>query len=318
MDVFYSVDTAANCMNHGALAIGNFDGVHIGHQALLKKALSVKGAYNSGVLTFSPHPQNILKKIQHTCLTPDNDKIRILSTFGLDVAIIQPVSHEFLTLSPQRFVEDILVKKLGVDHVIVGHDFSFGEKAQGNTELLEQLGLTLGFSVHIIPPVMVNQQRCSSSTIRELLSLGHITKANAMLGRHYSLRGTVVTGNRLGGPLGFNTANLRPFAGFFMRHAIYASITRVYDAQGYKDYVSATNVGVRPTVSDDNMVVVESHCLDSNPELYGKDIEVFFIDYIRDEEKFASITSLKEQVQRDCRAIRQMSHDHPQLFQVAG
>lgn len=316
MKVFYSVDEAADNMAHGALAVGNFDGVHLGHQALIRETLKLKGQFNSGVLTFSPHPQEILQKKAQIYLTTDEDKIRIFSRLGIDVVVIEPINQEFLSLSPKCFVENILVKKLGAKQVIVGHDFTFGEKAEGNVEMLRSLGSLFGFGVFVVPPVMVNNERCSSSRVRELLALGQVTLANAMLGRHYSLRGTVITGRKLGGPLGFSTANLKPNPCFGVRRGVYATITRVYEQQNSKEYLSATNVGVRPTISHDDELIVESHCLTGNPDLYGKSIEVFFVQYLRDEEEFDSITALQEQVQKDCLMIRQMFHGHPQLFQV--
>lgn len=317
MHTFYSVQQTADHLAHGALAIGNFDGVHLGHQALIKKILELKGAYKSGVLTFSPHPAAILTANPHTRLTTDTDKIHLFRLLGVDVTVIEKVDAAFLATTPEQFVQETLVEKLKVKHVVVGHDFSFGKKKAGNVALLQSLGQKLGFQVHAIQPVMIEGQRCSSTTIRQFLRAGKLPQAQAMLGRPYSLRGTVIRGNQLGGSLGFRTANIMPFAGFCLSNGVYASITRVYEETGYKDLVSATNVGTRPTITDDQAVVVETHCLDENPYLYDQEIEVFFVQLLRDEEKFASTTALQEQVQKDCLKVRQMAHDHPQLFQVA-
>lgn len=304
MKVFHSMDTG-DFLNMGALAIGNFDGVHLGHQALLKKTSLLKGQAHAGVLTFTPHPHELLfPDTPHFYLSSDAQKEELFTMLGLDAAIFQPVDQEFLLLSPEQFVDD-LVNRLKIKHVVVGADFTFGQKALGTAELLTTLGARLGFSTHIIEKISVDGMACSSSAIRNLLRNGDIKTANRLLDRPFSLRGKVVLGQQQGQHLGFPTANIIP-KNFFLKHGVYASITRIKTGEGLKDELSITNVGIRPTISDSNTLIVESHALSGSFDLYGQEIEIFFLERIRDEQKFPTILALQEQVKLDCLKVRQM------------
>lgn len=319
MKVFWSVDDVKDEMADGVVAIGNFDGVHLGHVALIAKVNELKGQRPGAVLSFTPHPNELLhENVAHFYLTSDEQKIRMLSRLGLDFAIIQRIDPQFLKLSPVSFVEEVLVNQLKAKDVVVGDDFTFGAQAKGNTAFLTKLGGQHGFNTHVVPPVNIDGQRCSSTTIRSYLRAGDVAKANRMLGRQFSMRGEVLAGQSKGASLGFKTANLLPAAGFGLCRGVYATVTRVLYDHGFLDYVSATNVGVRPTVTEQNVLVVESHCLDGNLDLYGQTIEVFFVARLRDEMKFPTVTALQEQVQRDFQALRQMHLATPSLFQVAG
>jgi riboflavin kinase/FMN adenylyltransferase len=314
MKVFWSIDEVIDDISGGALAIGNFDGVHIGHQALIQKAHTLNK--KRGILSFSPHPSELLKQDSpHFYLTSDEQKISLFSRFGLDVAIIHRLDREFLELSPHNFIEDILVKKLKMKHVIVGDDFSYGKKALGDIKLLTMCGHRLGFETHIVEPVCLLGVRCSSRIIRNMLTHGNLFKANLMLGRPFSLSGYVQVGAKRGGTLGFKTANIIPLPGLGLCKGVYATITKVNTDSG-REYISVTNVGTRPTITDEEKLVVENHCLDQELELYGQHIEIFFIERLREEQKFSSITALQEQVQKDCHAVRQMHFLYPSRFHV--
>lgn len=303
MKVFHSLD-GCDFLAGGALAIGNFDGIHLGHQALLKSARSLRENAHAGVLTFDPHPAEILcPKEGHFSLSSLDQKIDIFSQLGLDAAIFQPVDHQFLSISPKQFV--LALSKLKVKHVVVGEDFSFGQKAAGNVMLLKQMGKELGFLVHIVENVSVGGLRCSSTAIRTFLEVGDIKAASSMLGRYFSLRGEVVLGQQKGQLLGFPTANISP-KNFYLKMGVYGSVTRIQPGLGQKDELSITNVGVRPTVSQDDKLLVETHLLSTSLTLYGREIEVFFVEKIRDEEKFPSLKALQEQVSKDCQKARQM------------
>lgn len=292
-------------LSNGVLAIGNFDGVHLGHQALLKKAIGLKGQAKAAVLTFTPHPNELLfPDIPHFYLSSDAQKADLFNQLGLDAAIFQPVDQEFLLLRPEQFVDD-LVRRLKIKHIVVGSDFTFGQKALGTPQLLTSSGKSLGFSTHIIDKISVDGMACSSSAIRNLLRGGELKTANQLLGRAFSLRGQVVKGQQQGRGLGFPTANIVP-KNFFLKPGVYASYLRMSTDQGQKDELSITNVGVRPTISDSNTLVVETHALSGSFDLYGQEIEVFFIDRVRDEQKFPTIQALQEQVKADCLKVRQM------------
>jgi riboflavin kinase/FMN adenylyltransferase len=318
MKVFRS-DEVQSAMAGGAITIGNFDGVHRGHQKLIKETLHQKGEKSSGVLTFSPHPNFFLKETPFFSLTTEQQKLRLFELFKLQVAIILPVTKEFLLLSAETFVKEILVKQLQVKHIIVGDDFTFGKGAQGDVTRLVALEKQCGFRVHVVPPVMIGGERCSSTMIRHYLREGKINEARSMLGRPFSLLGVVVLGQGKGGLFGFSTANLTPPEGFGLRPGVYATMTRVFSDHSFSDFLSATNVGVRPTIAEEKNLVVETHCLDvSGLDLVGQTIEVFFIERIRDERKFPSISALQEQVQKDCSMIRQSQRLVPHLFHVEG
>lgn len=296
MKVFHSMDT--DFLAGGAIAIGNFDGVHLGHQALIKKARALCPK-SSGVLSFYPHPKEIFNpKTPHFYLASQAQKLALFESLGLDAVIIQKTTQEFLDKSPEQFVKDLA--KLKIKHVVVGEDFSFGQKALGNCDLLKTLGQGLGIATHIIDKVLVNKIACSSTLIRKFLKAGDVKAASSFLGRFFSLKDVVIAGQKKARGLGFPTANLSP-KNFFLRPGVYSTVTKINDQFN----LSITNVGFRPTLTCDENITVETHILTGSHELYGQDIEVFFIDFLRDEKKFSSISALQEQVQIDCQKARQ-------------
>lgn len=312
MRVFFSLEEARDEIAGGAVAIGNFDGVHIGHQALIKK--TTKLSSKSGVLTFTPHPAELLlKNHQHFYLYSDEQKISLLKNLGVHVAILHRIDEDFLRISAEKFAQMFLSEQLKVKHVVVGDDFSFGYLAQGDKNTLINLGERFGFTTHIIDEISVDGYRVSSTNIKKALEDGELARANRMLGRNFSLEGIVIRGQEKGRVLGFKTANIKPAAGFLMRRGVYATLTKT--PNGY--HVGVTNIGFRPTLSNEKILMVETHLLDVDIDLYGQRIEVFFIERLRNEEKFSSITALQEQVQKDCRAVRQMHQAHPHRFLVA-
>lgn len=304
MKVFTEVLAVDTFLAQGAVAIGNFDGVHIAHQALIKKASELAGVKNAGVLTFSPHPSGILRPKNHFfCLTNNNQKTQLITQAGADALVSLSADKKLLSMSPENFIEEILVKALKISHVVVGDDFFFGENAQGNTNLLHKYGEKYGFKTYVLEAIMVKGQRCSSSAIRKFLEFGQLKAAQAMLGRPYSLMGKVVSHQKKGKLLGFATANLSP-KNFYLKRGVYACITRIL---GQEDYVSVCNVGFRPTLSESEELVVESHLIDQNLDLFGQNIEIFFLEYLREEKKFSSILKLQEQVKKDVEMVKAMS-----------
>lgn len=292
--------------------IGNCDGVHRGHQALIATAHKVANNHPVGVLTFSPHPSRILKNVPHFRLTSDDDKIEIFRKLKVDVAILHRINEQFLMISPADFVKDYLVQQLRVSHVVVGDDFTFGSGAQGDVARLLHWGGQFGFQTHVVKPIEVHLQRCSSTAIRNFLHAGKIEPATAMLGRPFCMAGPVIAGEKIGRMLGFATANINPPEGFGLKHGIYATVTRVGD----EDFVSATSVGIRPTVSNEKKLLIETHLLDFDRDLYGLSLRIFFIEYLRPEEQFSSLEALREHIAQDCEHIRQIARRNPTRFQV--
>lgn len=318
MSLYVSLDDVPKDLCNIALAIGNFDGVHLAHQAIIHTVCEKKEPGLRGALTFSPHPLALLApEKEHFFLTTDSQKARLLLAHGLDFLIIHPLTQAFLNLSHEAFIEEILINKLHVSDVVIGEDFRFGAKALGNVANLREQEAKRAFKVHVIKNVMKNSERVSSSAIRSYLRAGDVYKASLMLGRPYALFGRVSKGQGLGAPLGFATANLMPQPGFGLARGIYATLTRAYFSDGVKDFVSATSVGTRPTVTDSRELVVETHCLDQNINLLGLDIEVFFITRLRDEIKFGSVSDLKKQVDDDLAQVSSLARLNPSYFQAS-
>ncbi len=281
------------------LAIGNFDGVHRGHQALLTKALDEAKAAKtrSGVIMFEPHPRDYFQpdhpQFRLTALT---EKIRLIRKLGLDVAVVLPFNAPLANLSSEHFIERILVAGLGVRHVVVGYDFFFGKDRKGTPESLARAGEEMGFGVTLIAPVAEAGEVFSSSAIRLMLAQGDVRQAAHALGHWWRVHGKVVGGAKRGTGLGFPTANIPLAKGTSLGHGIYA--VRIYLPDG-SHHQGAAYLGTRPTF-DDGKPVLEVFLFDFDEDLYGRDIDVEFIDFIRTDRRFDGIEALKEQMARDC------------------
>lgn len=303
MRVFSKVDDLSPEYRHGVVAIGNFDGVHLGHHELLARCFALKKDRLGGVLSFSPHPSMLLRPEKGLfCLTSDAHKAELLLANGADFVINHSINHDFLRMSAQDFINHILISKLACADVVVGDDFCFGAQALGSVSDLARVAQTGAFKLHVVEGKNIGEERCSSSAIRKYLYEGNLVRAKAMLGRSFSLRGRVKPDQGIGRTLGFSTANITPPPHFALARGVYATFTRI-DGQ---DYASATNVGVRPSVSMVPELKVETHCLDQELDLLDKNIEIIFIERIRDEIKFDSLNALKAQVQKDLVIIRQI------------
>lgn len=290
------------------VTIGNFDGVHIGHQALfyevIERAHAIDGT--SIAVTFEPHPLRVLKRnASPPLITIFEQKVELIERSGLDVLISIPFTLEFAAMSAQRFVEDLLVRKIGMKAIVVGEDYAFGKNREGDIELLSALAPRLGYEVVVtgmIRTVKGTLDRISSTAIRELVQTGEMAQAGRMLGRHFQLRGTVVTGRDRGGKLlGFPTANLKLEDELCPKTGIYAVTVEIEGRllQG------VANIGYSPTF-DDMQFTVEVHILDFNEMIYGRKIRVNFIQRIRDEAKFAGLAALKAQIAADVEAARRL------------
>jgi riboflavin kinase / FMN adenylyltransferase len=282
-------------------AIGNFDGLHLGHQAVIKRAVAMakERAAPSAILTFEPHPADFFAGRPVVFrLTPAQDKAEYCPLLGLKGIVFIRFDASLAAMSADEFVEKVLVARLGVAAVVVGWDFHFGKGRSGSAATLVEAGSRRGFAVEVVAKVENGEGEAagavSSSTIRKALERGDVGAAARGLGRNYSVSGLVVSGQRLGRSLGVPTANIALEPTNRLAHGIYAVLARV-DGRAFP---AVASFGTRPTV-DDGLPLLEVHFLDFDGDLYGREMEVEFIERIRDERKFDSIPALVAEMERD-------------------
>jgi riboflavin kinase/FMN adenylyltransferase len=287
-----------------ALTVGNFDGIHRGHQSMLQRLLA--GARSrrlqSCVLTFEPHPREFFAaQTAPTRLTSLREKLELLAAQGVERTHVRHFDRSFASLEPEAFAAEILAKGLKARWLLIGEDFRFGAKRAGDVALLESLGRRYGYQVEITPTVAHAGARVSSSAVRAALAAGDLAAAEKLLGRAYSISGRVVHGRKLGRVLGFATANVQ------LRHnrppltGIYA--VRVHGV-GTSSRPGVASLGVRPTITASGRAVLEVHLFDFSADLYGAHMRVEFLHKIRDEEKYSDLDALRAQIERDCEAAR--------------
>lgn len=293
---------------NAVISIGNFDGVHIGHQALFHEVIEKADAMGgtSIAMTFEPHPIRVLKKNNNPPLiTLYEQKIELISNSDIDVLICVPFTHEFAAISARSFVEDILVKQIGMKAIVVGKDYTFGRNREGSIDLLKEYAKELDFEVIVSNWIQVSRDRAnriSSTRIRELVKDGNVRDAQPLLGRNYQIRGTVSHGRDRGGRLlGCPTANITLQDELCPKTGVYA-VTVECLGQKFK---GVANIGYSPTF-DDLQFTVEVHILDFSGDLYGKEIRVNFIERLRDEIRFNSIEELSAQIQKDIQHAREI------------
>jgi len=281
------------------LALGNFDGVHKGHRKLIIDTVTKAQSNNglSAAFIFEPHPTKVLTPDHalRMIVTPQR-KAELLEELGLDILIYNSFNLTIARWSPEEFVKKILVNRLKVREVFVGFNHSFGHKGAGTPEYLAELGEKYDFRVNIIQPVEEEGELVSSSLIRKALDEGDINLANKMLGHHTMIEGTVVTGERRGSTIGLPTANLEIDPDLLVpAKGVYAAIADY----NHKRYKCVVNIGEKPTFHDNHPIIIEAHIMDFNQDIYGKKLRLFFIQKIRDEQKFNSIDSLIKQIKSD-------------------
>lgn len=279
------------------VVLGNFDGVHLGHQNLIKMAQSISKGMDGTTLifTFHPHPQMVFNK-DIKLINSFDLKIRLIEQLGVDYLLIVPFVEEFYKLSPEEFVEQILYKKLNVSHVVAGFNYTFGYKGMGKTKDLIDIGAKFGIKTTIMDPFYVDGQLVSSSKIREYLESGKIVEASKLLGYFPRILGSVISGNKIGRIMGIPTANLKWDADVLIpKSGVYAVQVEVLG----QIKPGVLNIGTRPTVSSNNNVTMEVNILDFNQDIYGEKLEVIFHQKLRDEKKFNNILDLKKQIEMD-------------------
>jgi len=282
----------------GAYAIGNFDGVHRGHRALLRAARERAAALGApaGVILFEPHPRELFQPDKpHFRLTPLKRKLELLEHLGLDVAVVLKFDAALAGLPAQDFIARVIVGALAARHIVIGYDFRFGKARAGDPDTMRRAGEKLGFGVTVVPQVGDAGEVFSSNAIRAELAQGDVAGAAQMLGHWWRVSGEVIGGFRRGTGLGFPTANIALAPGTALAHGIYAA--RVH-AEG-KVYSAAAYLGTRPTFGD-GAPMLEVFLFRFDGDLYGREIAVELIDYVRADAKFASIEALKEQIAKDC------------------
>ncbi|AMM21120.1 bifunctional riboflavin kinase/FMN adenylyltransferase [Frondihabitans sp. PAMC 28766] len=312
MDFFTSPADVSEGFGPSAVTIGKFDGVHLGHRAVIADLERTARDRDlvSAVVTFDRHPLSILRPdAVPVALTSNQQKRELLEQTGVEATLMLTFDHHLQSLSPEEFVDTILVDTLQAEVVLVGTDFRFGVRGSGTIETLRELGAHRGFEVRIVPDVVLDSppgdgtRRVSSSWVRELLDEGRIADATVLLGRRPAVRGVVVHGERRGRELGFPTANLEPRSeGFVPADGIYAARVTV----GGEVYDSAVSVGNNPTFDGVPEKQVEAHLLDVKPDLYGKEVTVYFHDWIRGNVKFEGLDALVVQIANDVEAVRQL------------
>lgn len=309
MHVFHGFDHVPIQLRGAALAIGNFDGVHRGHQALIARATERAQAstrhgasHLAGVIVFEPHPREFFHPERpHFRLTTLKQKLALFEHYGLDMAVVLPFDRHVAALTAEEFIEQVLVAGLGVRHVVVGYDFMFGKDRQGTAQDIERAGAEMGFGVSVIRPVGEGGEVFSSSAVRAEIAQGDVKGAAEMLGHWWSVTGEVVGGFKKGTGMGYPTANLKLSDGVALAYGIYA----VYvDVQG-KRYDGAAYLGTRPTF-DHGAPVLEVFLIDFKGDLYGREIEVSFVDFIRGDKKFDSVEALIKQLDDDVAKSREI------------
>jgi riboflavin kinase/FMN adenylyltransferase len=295
-----------------AVAIGNFDGVHLGHRALLEQANRVaRSAGGEAVaLTFDPHPARFFApKLAPPMLAPLERRIELLHDAGADVVLVEPFTAEFAALPAETFVEQVLAKDIGAHHVVVGADFSFGKDRRGNTGVLTSLSERLGMGVSIVAQVAANGLVCSSTKIREFVLEGRVEGASLLLGRPFEIDGTVVHGLGRGRTLGVPTANLKQEGEILPKPGVYAGrASRIGGGQPPAWFAAAISIGNNPTFAakGEPELLIEAHLLDFTGDLYDTRMRLAFLVHLRDQRRFASVDELVAEIGRDVARVREI------------
>ena len=305
MKIITDLSEISNSLKNVVLTIGNFDGVHIGHQALfnqvIKKAESIDGT--SVVVTFEPHPIRVIKSNKHfPLITLYEQKVELIGATGVDTLICIPFTREFAAIPARTFVKEILCDQIGMKAIVVGQDYSFGRKREGDIFLLKEMAVAHGFDVIISEWIDLEGGRISSTEIRNLVREGGVEEAKKLLGRYYQVRGTVIRGRDRGGRLlGFPTANLTLYDELCPKGGVYAVTVEYQDTT----YQGVANIGYSPTF-DNGEFSVEVHILDFDQNIYERPIRVNFIRRLRGEKKFPGPEALSEQISLDIEKAREL------------
>jgi riboflavin kinase / FMN adenylyltransferase len=303
MEIIRDLDLIKPCP-FPVVALGNFDGVHIGHQAILKIAIERADAAGGSAwaVTFDPLPAKVLnpQRAPRLILTAE-DKHELLRSFGLDGVIVLTFSRELSLLSPEEFVSEYLRRRIGASMVVVGQSVSFGHARAGNADVMRRLGRELGFETAVVGPIEHDGIVVSSSQVREMIAAGDMQRTAILLGRPHFLRGPVVHGRERGRTIGFPTANIQSRTECLPPDGVYA--TRIVLEEG--SYPSITNVGMRPTFGEPERTI-EAHIFDFNRDIYGREVKLEIAERIRPERKFESAQALAAQIASDLKRAKEI------------
>ncbi len=316
MKLLQQTDRIDPALRGAVVAIGNFDGLHRGHQALLAEARAIahRQGVPLGILTFEPHPRSFFKPHEPVFrLTPPALKARLAAQYGVEFIFVLNFDADLANTTPEDFVRTHMVERLGVSHVVTGYDFHFGKGRKGNPEVLNALGIVHGFGVTSVEQVTDDDGNApfSSSSIRSALRRGHVKAAAHELGYNWTVMGEVVHGDKRGRTIGFPTANIILEPGAEPFRGIYA--VRVRDAAAHAetpDWMGAAYFGDRPTFNT-NRTFLEVYLLDQDIDLYGRTLMVSFVDVVRGDKTFKGVDDLVMQMKQDCEDVRRILHDNP-------
>jgi riboflavin kinase/FMN adenylyltransferase len=302
MKIFRHIEDQGLSMSGTVATVGNFDGVHLGHQALIRNTVeeSKRLGYPSSVLTFEPHPLKILAPERAPLLILSyEDKMALLESLGVDIVVAQRFDREFANIAADEFVRRFLVDRLKIKKLWVGRDLRFGQGRKGGTDTLLRLAPGGGFEVGVLNPILLDGIRISSSRIRQLVEEGRVDEVRRMLGRYHFVSGRIVTGHRRGQELGFPTANIASQTEVIPLNGIYATSIQIKN----KRWLSVSSVGVNPTFGDGPRTV-ESFILDFAGDIYGEWVKLSFVQRIREEKKFVMINDLVAQMHEDVKRAK--------------
>ncbi|MES2855129.1 MAG: bifunctional riboflavin kinase/FAD synthetase [Bdellovibrionota bacterium] len=301
MRIIHGVRQLPSAIAGSCLTIGNFDGVHLGHQALLANVVARARHTKQPaiVMTFDPHPVKVLHPDRGMNRIFDfDDQRERFETLGLDILVVEPFSREFSQVPADRFIKDWVFKPFNPSSVVVGYDFSFGANRDGSIDFMKAQATELGFDLEVVPPVKVDGVLVSSTRIRKAVEAGEVKLASALLGRHFYLRGLVEKGAGRGRTIGIPTANLRTTAETLPMRGVYAAYATVRGVR----HKSVVNIGLNPTFNENanQALSVEAHLIDFKlADIYGEEVRLDFKDRLRDESKFPNVEALVKQIKQD-------------------
>lgn len=300
MHIYHYISEFSNLTNT-IVTIGTFDGVHLGHQKIIKRLVELKNKQGGEIVlfTFNPHPRKVLfpEQTDLKLITTTEEKCELLKQFGIDYVMVYPFTKAFSQMHAEKYISDIIAKGLKTKTLVIGYDHRFGSNREGNIDTLKQFASIYHFSVEEIPAQEINQLSISSTRIRKAIDEGDVQTANEFLGYSFFVTGIVVKGKQLGRTIGYPTANifvedtdkLIPKIGVYAVNIILNSIT----------YKGMLNIGTNPTTDADNKIKIEVNIFDFNKDIYGETLKVEFVKWIRDEEKFANLEELKQALAND-------------------
>jgi riboflavin kinase/FMN adenylyltransferase len=299
MSVFYDIQQLPQFKN-AVITIGTFDGVHKGHKAILLEVVAHAKKINgeSVLLTFEPHPRKLLFPDQPLgIITPLSQKLQLIAETGIEHIVVVPFTREFSMLTAREYIEHFMVGIFHPHSIIIGYDHRFGHDRKGDLDMLKQYAPVYHYELIEIPAQLIDDATVSSTKIRDAISQGRMPEASHMLGRHYSLKGTVVHGNKIGRTLGYPTANLHPLETEQIIPAL--GIYAIQAIHNNTQYTGMMSIGYNPTVTDKKELRIEANLFDFDKDIYGDELEIIFVKKIRDEQKFDSLDILVRQLHKD-------------------